>query len=76
MPKHSRHIAVASHARTHEGVKTLHQLRPHTLDDIKGFFVDYNRLHDKRFEISGEHGPIRAAKLVKKGAAAYAKKSA
>ena len=50
-------------------------LRPHTLDDIKGFFVDYNRLHDKRFEIRGEHGPTRAAKLVKKGVAAYAKKA-
>ena len=73
--QNDRLIAVASHARTHEGVKTLHQLRPHTLDDIKAFFVDYNRLHDKRFEISGEHGPTRAAKLVKKGAAAYAKKS-
>jgi len=50
-------------------------LRPHTLDDIKGFFVDYNRLHDKRFEIRGEHGPTRPAKLVKKGVAAYAKKA-
>src|ERR1700738_5452084 len=74
--QHDHLIAVASHARTHEGVKTLQQLRPHTLDDIKAFFVDYNRLHDKRFEISGEHGPTRAAKLVKKGAAAYAKKAA
>jgi inorganic pyrophosphatase len=74
--QNDRLIAVASHARTHEGVKTLQQLRPHTLDDIKAFFVDYNRLHDKRFEISGEHGPTRAAKLVKKGAAAYAKKAA
>jgi inorganic pyrophosphatase len=74
--QNDRLIAVATHARTHEGVKTLQQLRPHTLEDIKGFFIDYNRLHDKRFEVSGEHGPTRAAKLVKQGAAAYAAKGA
>jgi inorganic pyrophosphatase len=26
-------LAVARHARTHEGIKTLDQLRPHTLED-------------------------------------------
>jgi inorganic pyrophosphatase len=43
------------------------------LDDIKAFFVDYNKLRDKQFEIRAEHGPNRAAKLVKKGVAAYKK---
>jgi inorganic pyrophosphatase len=38
--RNDRLIAVARHARTHEGVKTLAQLRAHTLDDIKAFFVD------------------------------------
>ena len=74
--QNDRLIAVACHARTHEGVETLQQLRPHTLDDIKGFFVDYNRLHGKQFKIRGEHGPSRAAKLVKKGVTAYGKKGA
>jgi inorganic pyrophosphatase len=67
-------FGLARHARTHEAVKALAQLRPHTLDDIKGFFVDYNRLHDKKFEVRGEHGPNRAAKCVTQGEAAYAKK--
>ena len=40
------------HART-RGVKSLQQLRSHTLDDIMGFFEDYNRLHDKRFQVRG-----------------------
>jgi inorganic pyrophosphatase len=69
--QNDRLIAVASHARTHEGVKTFEQLRPHTLDDIKAFFVEYNKLHDKQFQIRGEHGPRRAGKLVKKGIVAY-----
>jgi inorganic pyrophosphatase len=74
--QNDRLIAVASHARTHEGVKTLEQLRPHTLDDIKAFFVDYNKLHDKQFQILGEHGPRRAGKLVRKGISAYQKRGA
>jgi inorganic pyrophosphatase len=72
--QNDRLIAVACHARTHEGVQTLRQLRPHTLDDIEGFFEDYNRLHEKRFEVRGRHGPRRAMKLVKQAAALYRKK--
>lgn len=74
--ENDRLIAVASHARTHEGVKTLAELRPHTLDDIKAFFVDYNKLHDKKFEPVAEHGPRRATKIVKQGMAAHRKKHA
>jgi inorganic pyrophosphatase len=32
--RNDRPIGVASHARTHEGVETLSQLRPHKLDNI------------------------------------------
>jgi inorganic pyrophosphatase len=71
--RNDRLIAVASHARTHEGIESLAQLRPHTLDGIKGFFVDYNKLHDKKFEVLGEHGPNRAAKCVSRGQSAYGK---
>jgi inorganic pyrophosphatase len=69
--QNDRLIAVASHARTHEGVKTLDHLRSHTLEDIKGFFIDYNKLHGKKFEVRGEHGASRADKLVKQGVTAY-----
>jgi inorganic pyrophosphatase len=69
--RNDRLIAVARHARTHEGIKTLDQLRPHTLDDITAFFVDYNELRGKKFEPVGQHGPHRGAKLVRRGAAAY-----
>jgi inorganic pyrophosphatase len=71
--RNDRLIAVASHARTHEEVKALAQLRPHTLNDIKAFFVDYNQLHDKQFDVLGEHGPKRAVKLVRKGESVYGK---
>jgi inorganic pyrophosphatase len=65
--ENDRLIAVATHARTHEGIKSIDQLRPQTLEDIKAFFVDYNKLHDKKFKPVGEHGPRRANKLIKMG---------
>lgn len=58
--QNDRLIGVACHARTHEGVKSLQQLRSHTLDGIAGFFEDYNRLHDKRSQVRGQHGARRA----------------
>jgi hypothetical protein len=54
--------------------QTLAQLRPRALDDIKRFFFDYNQLHDKKFEVRGQHGPNRAAKCVSPGEAAFGKK--
>jgi inorganic pyrophosphatase len=74
--ENDRLIAVASHARTHEGVKSFDQLRPHTLDDIKAFFIQYNKLHDKKFEVRGDRGPHHAAKLVKRGMTAHERKGA
>jgi inorganic pyrophosphatase len=69
--QNDRLIAVARHARTHDGINRLSQLRPHTLDDIEAFFVDYNKLHDKQFQVLGKHGPKRATKLIRKGESAY-----
>jgi inorganic pyrophosphatase len=69
--QNDRLIAVASHARTHEGINRLAQLRSHTLDDIKAFFVDYNKLHDKQFQVLADHGPKRASRLIRRGESAY-----
>lgn len=71
--ENDRLTAVARHARTHEGIKTLDQLRPHTIEDITHFFVDYNKLHDKKFEPLAQHGPGRAQRLVKRGVADFKK---
>jgi inorganic pyrophosphatase len=65
---------MATHARTHEGIKTIEKLRPQTLEDIKAFFVDYNKLHAKKFEPVGDYGRRRAEKLIKTGMTAYKKK--
>jgi inorganic pyrophosphatase len=72
--ENNRLIAVASHARTHEGIKSIDQLRPQTLEDIEAFFVDYNKLHEKKFKPLGKHGPRRAHKLIELGRDAYKRK--
>jgi inorganic pyrophosphatase len=45
----------------------LKDLRPHLLDEITSFFVDYNKLHGKKFKPIGQHGPHRALELVEEG---------
>ena len=52
---------------THQEIRTLGQLRPHLLAEIKGFFVEYNRLRDRRFKPSADCGPKRARILVEAG---------
>jgi inorganic pyrophosphatase len=65
--RNDRLIAVALHAETHQEIRTLSQLRPHLLAEIKEFFVDYNRLRDSRFKPLADSGPKRARKLVEAG---------
>jgi len=71
--RNDRLLASALHSHSHEGIKTLSDMRPHELKDLKGFFVDYNRLYDRKFEPLGDHGPKRAEKLIKAGMAAFTK---
>src|ERR1700731_1148488 len=48
--RNDRLIAVATHAQTHEKVKSLADLRPHLVEEIKAFFVEYNRLRGRKFK--------------------------
>jgi len=65
--RNDRLIAVALHAETHQETRTLSELRPHLLDEIKEFFVDYNRLRGSRFKPLGDCGPKKARKLIEAG---------
>jgi inorganic pyrophosphatase len=71
--RNDRLLAVATHAQTHQGVKDLSDLRPHLLDEIKAFFVDYNKLRDRKFKPDGDAGPHKARALIKAGMKAFAK---
>ncbi|MFZ5672215.1 MAG: inorganic diphosphatase [Pseudomonadota bacterium] len=64
--RNDRLIALAENARVHDSARRLSDLGPHILEDIKGFFTNYNRLFDKKFECIGDVGPKGARRLVKK----------
>ena len=56
--RNDRLIAIATHAQTYDNAKKLSDLRPHPLDEIKEFFVSYNKLRDRKFP--GRHTtPVR-----------------
>jgi inorganic pyrophosphatase len=73
--RNDRLIAVATHAQTHENVKSLEDLRPHLLDEIKAFFIDYNRLRSRKFKPLALSGPGKSKKLIKSGMEAFKKQS-
>ena len=65
--RNDRLIAVAVHAQTHENTKSMDDLRPHLVDEIKAFFIDYNRLRERKFKPLAESSPRKARKLIKAG---------
>lgn len=65
--RNDRLLAVASGAQTHAGVDSIADLRPHLLEEIKEFFVDYNRLRGRKFKPDGDKSPEKAQKLIQRG---------
>jgi inorganic pyrophosphatase len=72
--RNNRLLAVATHAQTHQALKDLSDLRPHLLEEIKEFFVDYNKLRNRKFMADGDAGPRKARTLVEAGIKAFARK--
>jgi inorganic pyrophosphatase len=72
--RNDRLIAIATHAQTHDNAQKLSDLRPHLLDEIKEFFVTYNKLRDRKFRATHDASPKKARKLVKKGMKTFKKK--
>lgn len=72
--RNDRLIAVATHARTHDGTKKLADLRPHLVTEIKEFFVTYNNLRERKFEPKDEAGPEKARKLIDAGMKRFKRK--
>lgn len=65
--RNDRLIAVATHAKTYETAKSLEDLRPHLVEEIREFFVDYNKLEGRKFDAKAEVGPGKAMGLIEKG---------
>ncbi len=48
--RNDRLIGVATHAHTHDHVRSLSDLRPQMVEEIEAFFQHYNRLAGKAFD--------------------------
>jgi inorganic pyrophosphatase len=72
--RNDRLIAIAIHAQTHDNEQKLSDLRPHLLNEIKEFFITYNKLRDRKFRATHDASPKKARKLVKKGMKTFKKK--
>ncbi|HWE71821.1 MAG TPA: inorganic diphosphatase [Stellaceae bacterium] len=69
--RNDRLLAVACHAQTHQDVRSIKGLRPHLVDEIKAFFIEYNALRGREFKPQRDAGPGRAQKLLKAGVKAF-----
>jgi len=69
-PNH-RLIAVAEHARTHEVVHELKDLRKGLIDEIEHFFVNYNEMEGRNFRPLRRSGSRRAMALARQGQARF-----
>jgi inorganic pyrophosphatase len=65
--RNDRLIAVAEHAHSHENINQLHDLQPRLLQELKDFFVEYNKLDGKKFKPLRDCGAKHATKLVRRG---------
>jgi inorganic pyrophosphatase len=69
--RNDRLLAVPAQGHAFETVKDLRDLDPRLLSEIENFFERYNKLHGKVFRVAARVDAKAAAKLVKKGMAAY-----
>jgi inorganic pyrophosphatase len=65
--RNDRFIAISRDSRTLSHVSSLADLRPGLMDEIKEFFIQYNKLAGKKFKPLGDCGAKEALALVKAG---------
>jgi inorganic pyrophosphatase len=67
--RNDRLLAVATHARTHEHVHSLDDLRENLPAEIETFFQNYNRLNGGDFRVTGRGDRAAAQRAVEKAKA-------
>ena len=62
--RNDRLLAVAANSAAHRSIHTLSDLSQDLVSQIEHFFVSYNEMKGKRFEVKGQAGKKRALTLV------------
>ena len=68
-----RLLTVSIHSYSHENVTSLKEMGPTVLNRLEEFFISYNKLHGKKFKVTGRGGPKRALQVMKEGIKAFEK---
>jgi inorganic pyrophosphatase len=74
--RNDRLIAAATHAHTHEPIRSLEDLPSYLLTEVEGFFAQYNQLRGKHFDPIGRGDMERALILIEDGRKAFEASSA
>ena len=69
--RNDRFFAVATHAKHHQRLRHLDDLRPQLLVEIEAFFTHYAGLNGKKLRVLRRSGPRRARRLLKAGGKAF-----
>lgn len=69
--ENNRFLGVPLVAQATKHITTFEDLRPHLLDEIEAFFVQYNRMRGGEFEFVARGGPERAFALIEAGQTAH-----
>ncbi|MEA2840344.1 MAG: inorganic pyrophosphatase [Methylobacteriaceae bacterium] len=64
--RNDRLLAVTTCSHQYQPIRHIDQLGKTFLDHLTQFWVNYNALKGKRFEVRGVHGPKRAREAIKK----------
>jgi inorganic pyrophosphatase len=67
--RNDRLIAVAADSHTHSHVRSINDLNDTLVAEIEHFFVSYNEIKGKKFDVSGRFAARRARSVVEKGIA-------
>ena len=71
--RNDRLIGIAVHSQTHDNAKALDDLRPHLVEEIQQFFVNYNELRGRKFKPIALCRPHAAEKLIQAGMKTFKK---
>jgi inorganic pyrophosphatase len=62
-----RLLGVALASQSHSGLRNISALEKRQLDQIEQFFISYNQLRGRKFQVKGRGGPQRALAILREG---------
>ena len=65
MQRNDRLVAVAVESHDHRDLHSLKDICSHLLDEIEHFFISYNEMRGKKFELLAHKGPRSAWKVLR-----------